>query len=159
MLSTDVRSLKGVESMDWKKEAEMDLRHYNARKQSLENITAKIAALEEQFKAIKCTSCDSTPVQGGASRLEDNWINNIVQRQRLMHTYKATKPLVLLVEKGLSKLTDQQRTILDAFYINRSYGHVDRLMEQLHLEKSQVYDLKDRALYHFTVCMYGIVDY
>lgn len=159
MLSTDVRSLKGVESMDWKKEAEMDLRHYNARKQSLENITAKIAALEEQFKAIKCTSCDSTPVQGGASRLEDNWINNIVQRQRLMHTYKATKPLVLLVEKGLYKLTDQQRTILDAFYINRSYGHVDRLMEQLHLEKSQVYDLKDRALYHFTVCMYGIVDY
>ena len=33
-----------------------------------------------------------------------------------------------------------------------------RLMEKYHIETSQVYRIKDEALYYFTVTMYGIME-
>lgn len=145
--------------MDWKRAAIEDLRTYNKRKQSLENIREKIRSLDDQFKSIKMSSADITPIQGGGNKTEDNWINNITQRQRLQYTYAAAKRLVDLVEKGLSGLSDQQRTILTTFYIDRPQGHIDLLMERLHVEQAQIYRMKDDALYQFTVSMYGLIDY
>ena len=48
--------------------------------------------------------------------------------------------------------------IRDRFYIDRHDGHVERLMEKYHIETSQVYRIKDEALYYFTVTMYGIME-
>ena len=150
---------KGGSRLNWKKEAIEDLRSYNDRKKSLDNMKAKITALELQYRTIRSSSADSTPVQGGASRTEDSWINNIVQRDRLRLTYQATKPLVALVERGLAGLTEQQREVLDSFYINHISGHVRRLSEKYHIEQAQVYRMKDEALRQFTINMYGLIDY
>jgi len=32
-------------------------------------------------------------------------------------------------------------------------------MEELNYEKTRVYEIKDQALYKFTIAMYGIVEY
>lgn len=145
--------------MNWQKEAINDLRQYYARKQSLENMAERKLALEEKFKAIKCAMSDSTPVMGGASRIEDNMLNNIVERQKIDLNTEATSRLVKITERGLSGLNDQQRLVLEKFYMDRYPNHVERLSESLCVEKSQVYRLKDEALYSFTVSMFGLIDY
>lgn len=145
--------------MNWQKSAIEDLRKHEAQVKSLENIRLRIAALASSFEAIKCGLSDSTPVQGGASRGEERMINNIAERKRLEHTYRATKRLVELVEKGLDGLAPEERRVLELMFIHRERGAVDRLMEEMHLEKTRVYEIKDRALYKFTTSMYGLIDY
>lgn len=146
--------------MNWKQEAINDLRSYEIQKRSLNSIKERMEALEDNFKAIKCCQTDSVAVQGsGESHIEERMIDNIVERERLEHTYRATKMLVGIVERGLKELTDEERAVLNKFYINRPYRHVDILMDELHLEKTRIYQIKDKAIYKFTISMYGISEY
>ncbi len=66
------------------------------------------------------------------------------------------KRLVKLTERGLSQLTDEERRVLERFFIYRGGRHVDDLMEELCYERTRIYELKDEALYKFTVAMYGM---
>lgn len=144
--------------MNWKKEAENDLRCYTKRKSALDNIRDQIMTLQLEQKSIKACTADSEPVKGGGSKTEDRWINNIVKIERLSLSYSAAKKIVSLIEKGLDGLTEEQKDFLTQFYIDRQDGHVERLMEKYHIETSQVYRIKDEALYYFTVTMYGILE-
>lgn len=145
--------------MDWKKAAIEDLRSYTYHRDSIRNIPERIQALKEQFEAIRCANSSREPVQGGTSRVEDNMLNNIVERERLKHTLIATRRLVALIQRGLAGLDDTERRVLERFYINRVRGHVELLENELHLEQAQVYRIKDQALYKFTLAMYGLTDY
>ena len=145
--------------MNWQKEAVSELRRYRARRQSLDSMAERRAALEDAFRGIRSAAADATPVQGGANRMEDSLINNIVERERLYWTIEATRRLVELTERGLAGLDERQRTVLEKFYIDRPPDHVDWLSEHLCVEKSQVYRVKDEALYQFTVSMFGLIDY
>lgn len=145
--------------MNWKKEAENDLRNYQRRVDSLDNAREKIRALREQMQSVKAGMSDATPIMGGGNRAQESMVNCIAECERLEHTIKATETLVALVEKGLSALTDEERRVLDLFYIHRTRGHVEILMEELHLETSQIYRIKDAALYKFTTTLYGLIDF
>jgi ArpU family phage transcriptional regulator len=146
--------------MDWKKSAIEDLQKYSRRRDSLDNIKTRIAALKEQYASVKCAlGSDSVAVQGGGSRIEDRMLSNIVERERLAHTYRAAKRLVELTERGLDGLDERERLVLERFYITPAKNAVPRLSEELFVEKSQVYRIKDDALYKFTICQYGISDY
>lgn len=144
--------------MNWKASAETDLRTYNIRRQSLDNIQERITALKATQDGLRAAAADSEPVKGGTSKYEDKLINCIVEIERLKINYAAANRIVKLIEKGLAGLSSEEREVIDCFYINREYRHIDSLREKLHLEKSQIYKLKDTALYKFTVSCYGIID-
>ncbi len=144
--------------MDWKKAAEADLRSYEDRLKALENIKTRIAAQKLNLEGLRAAAADKEPVKGGTSRHDDKMINSIVEIERLKRNYGVTSRLVQLIEKGLSGLSSEERDVLDCFYINREYRHIDTLRDKLHLEKSQIYKLKDMALYKFTISCYGILD-
>lgn len=145
--------------MNWKKEAENDLRSYMRRKDSLQNIQDKIASLDDRMQSIRGGMSDATPVQGGESRAQESLINCIAEKERLGHTRAAVSRLVKLVERGLAGLTDQERRVLELFYIQRQDGYIERLMDELHVERAHVYRIKDAALYKFTVALYGITEF
>jgi hypothetical protein len=145
--------------MNWRKEAENDLRNHQRRIDALDNSREKIKALKDQMVAVKAGMSDSTPVIGGGNRAQENMVNCIAECERLEYTMKATEKLVDIVDKGLATLTPEERRVLELFYINRVRGHVEQLMEEMHLESSQIYRIKDAALYKFTTSIYGIIDY
>lgn len=145
--------------MNWKKEAENDLRCYTKRKASLNNLRDQILTLRLEQESIKACTADSEPVKGGGSKTEDRWLDNIVKAKRLSLAYSATRQIVALIEKGLNGITEVQKDFLTEFYIDRHDGHVERLMEKYHIERTKVYSDKDEALYQFTISMYGIIDY
>ena len=146
--------------MDWKKCAIEDLRNYGRRRDSLDNIKSRIVALKEQYASVKCAlGSDTGAVQGGGNRIEDRMLSNIVERERLTHTYRAAKQLVDLTERGLSGLDERERLVLERFYIEPAKGSVDRLCDELGYEKTQIYHMKDSALYKYTICEYGLSDY
>lgn len=145
--------------MKWTECAITDLKKYRAMNESLTNIPEKIQILKIRFESVKSGSSDSTPVQGGGSRAEDALLDNIVERERLKLLYHADRRLVRLIERGLAKLSEEERLVIDLFYIDRPRNHLDELTKRLGCEQAQIYRIKNTALYKFTVTMYGITEY
>ena len=141
--------------MNWKFEAIEKLKQYEAKKQSLTSIPEEIARLESAMQSIRSATADGTPVKGGGSGREDAMLSNIVHREELERSLEQAQKWVALVDAGLEILRDEERLILDRFYIHPERGNVDRLCGELGVEKSQVYARKDSALHHFTISLYG----
>lgn len=91
--------------------------------------------------------------------MEDGMISNIMRRDRLNLNYDAAKKRYDLIMAALGMLSDDQRLILDRFYIHRQGSYIDRLCEELNIARSEVYRRQDGALRAFAVAMYGITDY
>lgn len=141
--------------MNWKFEAIEKLKQYKAKKLSLKTIPEEIERLELAMQSIRSATSDGTPVKGGGSGREDMYLSNIVQREELERSRKQAEIWVAFVDAGLELLGEEDRLILDRFYINPARGNVDRLCEELGVEKPTVYRRKDAALRYFTISLYG----
>ena len=144
--------------MNWKFEAMDKLKQYEAKKQALKSIPQEIARLDMAMKSIRSATADATPVQGGGSGREDMLLSNIVHRQELESALKQAAKWVKIVEGGLAVLGEDERLILDRFYINPAPGNVDKLCEELGVEQASVYRRREKALHHFTVSLYGGIE-
>lgn len=138
----------------WRMDALNELQAHNARKQALENIPSRIAELEDNLTAIRSSTADGTPVQGGSGR-EDMLLNNIVTRQRLERNLTDTEAAVKRVEDALGTLTDMERRILQVRYIDREPCAVDKLSRELNLDPRTVRNRQSDALWLFAVAMNG----
>lgn len=144
--------------MNWVKEAESKLRDYAAKEQSLESVAERIAQLQAEMTCVRSATTDSTAVHGGGNCREDALLNNISERTELERAKQRTAEWVEWVNKALRALTDADRHLLDMFYVNRRKGHAEQLCEELHVEKSEVYRRKEKALRRFTLALYGEVE-
>lgn len=143
---------------NWQYNAMQDLREYQAVKESLVSIPEELKALEIDMQLVRGTSYDKSPVQGGASGREDRLIDYIDKKGRLAENLRAATVRVRRIERGLAGLSDNERLVLNRFFISREHGHVDRLCEELGYEKTAVYNIKDAALKKFTLSMFGVID-
>lgn len=144
--------------MDWKWEAADKLRKYEARKEAIRSIPEEIRMYEEAFNGIRSASADSTPVAGGGSTREDMMLSNVVKREELKTALKQARWAVSIVDRGLATLSEEERLILDRFYIHPAKGNVERICADLGIEKASVYRRRDAALQHFTIALYGITE-
>lgn len=144
--------------MNWKFEAIEKLKEYTARKNAITSIPEEIKRLEEDANRIRAASTDATPVQGGGSAREDMLLSNIVHREELQRRLSDALRWIDIVDAGLAVLSDEDRLVLDRFYIHPMRGNVDRLCDELAVEKAAVYKRKEKALRRFTVALYGAVE-
>lgn len=144
--------------MNWKREAIDKLKNYEAHKQALECLTKEIRRLESAYTGIRSATTDGTPISGGGNTREDSMLSNIVHRDELKRRLKEARLWVSMVDKALAVLDDEEQLVLDRFYIHLAKGAVEALCECLNLEKSAVYDRRDKALRHFTLALYGVTE-
>lgn len=144
--------------MNWKREAIDKLKNYEARREALENIPKEIKRLESAYAGIRSATTDGTPVSGGSNTREDSMLSNIVHRDELKRRLKEARLWVAQVDKALAVLDDEERLVLDRFYIHRTKDSVGELCDWLNLEKTAVYDRREKALRHFTIVLYGITE-
>ena len=145
--------------MNWQKISIQRLRDYENRKRALELIPEQLETLELHFTSIRSATTDGTPVTGGdTNRREDALITNIVMRDELKNNQTIAEREINITDKGLAALTEEQRRILNVFFVNRPYRHIEILCEELHIEKTKLYMEKDEALKRFTMACYGVVE-
>lgn len=144
--------------MNWQKISIQRLREYESRQKALTLIPEQLEALQMSFEAIRSATTDGTAVKGSSNRREDMLISNIAMRDELKNNYEIAKREIDITEKGLTALTSEQYRILYSFFINRPYRHIEHLCEELHIEKTKLYLMKDEALKTFTLACYGVVE-
>lgn len=143
--------------MIWKNEAISKLKQYNAKKLALENIPLEIRQQYLALSSIRSADPDSVPVRGNTTR-EDAILNNMTYRAELQESYMQTQMQVTAIERALSVLSQEERTLLDRFFVNPEPKAADRLAGDLHMDVPTVYRKKDDALRTFTLALYGIAE-
>ena len=133
------------------------LKDYEMRRQALVNIPAQIKTLEMQFLSIKSGEIDGMP-KGNGGKNDDMLIYNIAKRDELAFNLEIAQREVAMTERGLNSLSEDEKTILEYFYISRPYNHISRLMDKLHVSQSELFRRKDIALRKFTMSLYGLIE-
>ena len=142
--------------MNWKTEAMEKLRRYDAMCRAKENLPLELRRLEAEYTAIHGGMADGI---GGGSRnvrsREDRMLNNVMTRQQLTWSLDQARSWTDLVDRALSALSSDEQLILRRMYILPQSGAIDRLMEELGMERSSIYRHRDKALSKFTLSLYG----
>lgn len=142
--------------MNWKQEAIDTLRSYPRRKQAIASLSEQIHQLRAEMESVHSTASDGAPVSGGGNRREERLLNNMVKRELLEQNRKATIAWCANVDRALRILPEEDRLVLDRMYIHRSRGHIERLSDELNMEKSSVYRRAEKALLRFVQAYYGV---
>ena len=144
--------------MDWKKEAMDKLRELEVRKEALRVIPLERKRLRSVLEGIRSAGVDGDPVKGSNCRREDRLLGCIVKLQELDRTERQAKLWVDMVASAMDTLTEEERLVLDRLYICPIKGNVDRLCDELGMERASVYRKRDAALRRLTLAMYGGVE-
>ncbi len=144
--------------MNYKQFIIPDLQSLNAWRAALTTIPERIRALEMAYGAIRSAMTDATPVAGGTTVRDEMLVSNIAERDKLKSNLEITRHNVKRLESALELLPRDERIILERFYVNREKNHVERLMEELHYEKTQIYQLKERGLIDLARILLGVVE-
>lgn len=133
------------------------LRDLEQEREALHNIPERIRTLEIAFAGLRAANTDGDVVSGGENHREEVLLANIAERDELKRNLVITRREVEQVDSVLAKLSQEERLVLDRFYIHREPGHVERLCEELSMEKSQVYNIKNRAMVKLARMLHGQV--
>lgn len=144
--------------MDWKREAMDELREYEAKKAAVQSIPEDIAQLKAEAVRMGGTSSNSVPVKGGGSAWEEKQINLIAKIEKLKTSLAVTRHWVKQVERGLALLNNEERQILERFYIRDERGAAERLAGELGIDVKTVYHRKDAALRKYTLTRFGCIE-
>lgn len=142
--------------MDFRHEAEYDLRNLNAKRKAVDNLKEQISILESEADGMHGISTDA-PVKGGMSRAEEKLVNAISKKIALEKALKVTEDLVLIVEKTLEQMEEVQKELLDVFFVNPRYMAVDYIMGKYHIERPTVYKWRQNAIEQYARIMYGVL--
>ena len=141
--------------MLWKQAAIERLKLYEPKRLSLKSIPQEIRRLELEMRSIRIATSDGSTSKGGGSVSEDMYLSNIVRREELECSLEQARIWVSLTDSALSLLNDEERLLLDRFFIPQEKQAADRLAGDLHIDVKTVYRRKDDALCRFTVALYG----
>lgn len=140
--------------MNWKQEAAERLRTYALRKHALTALPQQIREAQLYRESIQAARTDGAAVSGGTCQ-QDRLLGSLVYQEELERRLAATEVYVSGIEAALQALTEEERLVLDRFYIHPQRGNADKLCEELCVERASVYRRKDQALRRFTMALYG----
>ncbi len=141
--------------MNWKNEAMEKLRKFDAMASSLVNIPQELERLKIAATSIRSARIDGDPVRGGGNRREEILMDNMMRRQELQWKLEQAKHWVSCTEKAMAILSPEEKLILRRLYVYPEKGSLERLCGELGVEQSSIYRKRDKALYRFTLALYG----
>lgn len=136
--------------MDWKICAVEDLRRYNLMKVGILNSQDKLRAIDTSVRHARSSA------EKPHKRLDSRVVDAIVESERLKANITAAKNLTSLIERGLGSLSDDERKILELFYMKDTSKPAAHLINELGYSSRSIYRARDRALEKFTLAMYGV---
>ena len=141
--------------MDMKKIVEERLYNLEKDEAALSRMREEVQSLREECDAIRAASTDGNPVSGGGNGRSEWLDNNIEQRGFLELRIKAIETKVSSTKAALEMLTEEQRKILDAFFIHRMSKPEEYLEAVMNMDRSSVFRKRNRAMRDLTRLLYG----
>jgi len=145
--------------MDYKKEAENQLREYNDLLDSVENLKGEIAEIDAQLTSIKNTDYSGMPHGSGSGLPDDRLVNKLYRKQKATEELKSTLRTIKRIDKVLGNLSkgegnEKHEQVLRLFYLKNIRGQA--LEEALECSERHAYRLKGIAIRRLAIQLFGI---
>lgn len=140
--------------INWKKEAIEELKRLEDLKESIHHLNERIELTQNQLYNISAVQIGERV--GGSGDGDDVRLSKMVELEELKARKLITEKRVQLLQDCLDKLSEEQRLILDRFYIRRTSDYIEELEEVLFKSRTQIYYEKDNALRRLVRLLYGI---
>ena len=140
--------------INWKKEAIEELKRMEDLKESIHHLNERIELTQNQLYNISAVQIGERV--GGSDDGDDVRLSKMVELEELKARKLITEKRVQLLQDCLDKLSEEQRLILDRFYIRRTSDYIEELEEVLFKSRTQIYYEKDNALRRLVRLLYGI---
>ena len=140
--------------INWKKEAIEELKRLEDLKESIHHLNERIELTQNQLYNISAVQIGERV--GGSDDGDDVRLSKMVELEELKARKLITEKRVQLLQDCLDKLSEEQRLILDRFYIRRTSDYIEELEEVLFKSRTQIYYEKDNALRRLVRLLYGI---
>lgn len=145
--------------MNYERYAIDKMQEYHSKLVGVRNLEEELAELRERQTSLKTCSFDALAVPGsGMSRAEEAMINliaNIDEKERII---RQSKRELHRVKRALSVLTEKEREVVDAFFLNPVDDPVKWLKQVKSYERTWIYDTRRAAIRKFARAFYGVVD-
>lgn len=135
---------------DWKNEAIDKLKQYEAKRQSLVLIPREVEQLETEIVGLKKMTADESN--------RDRMLDCTMKRAELLQNLKRTHLWVADVSAALDTLDQDDRRLLERFYIDGKSGAAPELAAEFIADIKTIYRRKDIALRKFTIALYGCTE-
>lgn len=140
--------------INWKKEAIEELKRLEDLKESIHYLNERIELTQNQLYNISAVQIGERV--GGSGDGDDVRLSKMVELEELKARKLITEKRVQLLQDCLDKLSEEQRLILNRFYIRHTSDYIEELEEVLYMPRATIYREKDRALRRLTELLYGI---
>lgn len=140
--------------INWKKEAIEELKRLEDLKESIHHLNERIELTQNQLYNISAVQIGERV--GGSGDGDDVRLSKMVELEELKARKLITEKRVQLLQDCLDKLSEEQRLILNRFYIRRTSDYIEELEEVLFKSRAQIYYEKDNALRRLVRLLYGI---
>lgn len=135
------------------------LESYERKKISIENMKDELEELKCEKVSLRGMS-DGTPVQGGdLNKQEKKRIDILCRQDDIENDIRKTELELRRIERSLGSLDDKQKKVLDRCHINRLDKPIERLCIDFNYSSKQIYNIKEKALYNFTIALRGKIDF
>lgn len=124
---------------------------------ALKEIAESIRTLELSCEALQASGVEPARISKRPTKAEEAYLDNLCEREQLQKNLEITRREVDQMERMLALLADDERLVLDRFYINRQKNHLRLLCEELACEEAQVYEIKSRAAIKLARMLFGNV--
>lgn len=136
--------------MDWRIEAIDKLKCYRVKKASVKGLEEEIQELEAELASIR--KAPTSKAQEGEI------LDNLAQQEALKRSLQLVTQWLKRVRQGLVTLSEEDRRLLQVFFMQKGKGGLDQLCQELGVDKDELHARRDRALRYFTLALYGITE-
>ena len=140
--------------MNWRQEAKDQLASYEYNRNAVKSMELFSKEIEMELCSTPGQKMDA-PVRGGGGQ-EDFRLNRLVKLENIRSRMRQTQAWLDAMDGALQVMTPEDRLLLARFYIHPYKGAAEQLCQELNLERSTVYRMRDKSLERFTVALYGI---
>lgn len=138
--------------MNWKRHLTDELKNYNAKVKSLDNIRERIIDLDLRLSTVKTSNADGMP-SGSGGHYEDAMISAISEKNNLWRSYNIVEQDLKQINKGLSCLDETELTIIESLYFGKTSP--EQLAQKLCMSVSSIYEHRNKALRKIAIFLYG----
>lgn len=145
--------------MNYESYAISRLRDYPAKVVSLQNLRDEIEELEARQLSCKASRFDKEIVQGtSTTRAQDTVLNLIALIDEKKSLFQNNRKEIIRTRRAISVLGNDERKVLDAFFLEPVGNPLQYLMESMGYERTWVYERRREGIRRFARAFYGAVD-
>ena len=146
-----------INKPDWQLDAEKKLLHYRGLRNSIDNMRYELETIDNELYSAGTSHMSSVPTHGDSSKHEDRLVNKLTRKDNLIKWLADTEREVVAIESALNLLSDDERKVIEVFYLNRKHGKkpIYAVMEAMYLERSCAYRKVNNAVFRFAINLYG----